>query len=620
MNVSYNNLMKTIPENLASLSDDELRHAVEIADRVWWVGHVLEDDPFQCHVYLLEQGDQSVLFDPGSRLTFPGTLRKIEEVLPLTEIKYFVCHHQDPDIAAALPLIDEIIDRPDACLVTHWRAHALLRHYGLKLPFWLIDKHDWKLELQDRELEFVFTPYAHFPGAFCTFDPATGVLFSSDLFGGFTEKPQLVAQDESHFAALRPFHEHYMPSRDILDYAMSQIARYPVKAIAPQHGSIIPEHLVGFMTDQLRHLDCGLYLLGQGDSDILRLSRLNETLREITQTMLLYRDFREIAVRLLEVVQRSLPVDRIDYYADLGDGDILTLSPEIRFSGITGKEPAEIRAIMGLTRKQWVAHHGENPDWHDHELHQESFCRRDAADGGSLITLPLYSPDKDGITAVAVLHLGESVRITNDLQQVIEQLAMPLHVALEREVIYRNIERERERAYQRSIRDSLTGLFTRFYMHDVMQRHCAVHDHNPALPVAALMVDIDHFKRINDTHGHGVGDLVLANVAKALIDAGEGTDIPVRYGGEEFILFLIGESAQRGAAIGEGLRERIAAHPFVCDDGTEIAVTASLGLAERSKRETLDDLIRRADAALYRAKEGGRNRLERATGQSSNEA
>ncbi|MFW5723940.1 MAG: hypothetical protein ACOCWF_05175 [Halochromatium sp.] len=92
-----------MPTSLEALCHADTHHAIEIADRVWWVGHVIPNDHFQCHVYLLEQGEQSVLFDPGSRLTFAHTLRKIEEVMPLSAIRWFVCHHQDPDIAAALP-------------------------------------------------------------------------------------------------------------------------------------------------------------------------------------------------------------------------------------------------------------------------------------------------------------------------------------------------------------------------------------------------------------------------------------------------------------------------------------------------------------------------------------
>ncbi len=163
--------------------DLDSEHAIEIADNIWWVGHYLENDPFQCHVYLLENGDQSVLFDPGSKLTFKHTFQKIQEVTNFSNIRYFVCHHQDPDITGCLEQIDNMVTREDALLVTHWRAEMLLKHYGLDLPFWRIEDHDWKLDLGNgRVLEFVFTPYAHFPGAFCSFDQQTGTIFSSDIF------------------------------------------------------------------------------------------------------------------------------------------------------------------------------------------------------------------------------------------------------------------------------------------------------------------------------------------------------------------------------------------------------------------------------------------------------
>jgi hypothetical protein len=213
-------------------------------------------------------------------LTFRHTLRKIEEVVPFSHIRYFVCHHADPDIAGALPFIDEMIDRQDAVLITHWRSRMLLKHYDLRLPFWLVDEHDWQLQLADRRLHFVFTPYAHFPGAICTFDTHAGVLFSSDIFGGLTDEFSLFAKDEGYFEAMRPFHEHYMPSREVLGHAMAQIEQHPVRLIAPQHGSIIPEHLVDFMVTKLKMLDCGLYLMAKDSSDIQRLLRLNQTLRD----------------------------------------------------------------------------------------------------------------------------------------------------------------------------------------------------------------------------------------------------------------------------------------------------------------------------------------------------
>jgi flavorubredoxin len=80
-------------DNIINHDDINSEEPIQIADRIYWVGHYLPNDPFQCHAYLIENGDQSVLFDPGSKLTFKYTLRKIEKIISFNNIKYFVCHH-----------------------------------------------------------------------------------------------------------------------------------------------------------------------------------------------------------------------------------------------------------------------------------------------------------------------------------------------------------------------------------------------------------------------------------------------------------------------------------------------------------------------------------------------
>jgi diguanylate cyclase (GGDEF)-like protein len=588
------------PYTVNHLEQADTDHAVQVADRVWWVGHCQENDIFQCHVYLIEQGDQSILFDPGSVLTFRHTLRKIEEVIPFSHIRYFVCHHQDPDITGALPLIDQLISRDDAVLVTHWRTRMLVKHYGLQLPFWLVEEHDWKLALEDRVLEFVFTPYAHFPGAICTFDPVTQVLFSSDLFGGLTPEFSLVARDESYFEAMRPFHEHYMPSRDILGYALQAIERHPVRIIAPQHGSIIPERLVGFMIDHLKTLDCGLYLIARGDTDIQKLSQLNQTLRDITHTMLIYRDFRDIANSLLEITQRVLPATSLEFHARLDEQRVLHLSPESRYRGVEEAEPPPaVARILDLDHKQW------------NELNVASaaeFMLAGDSNDSLILMLPLFSPAKGTAEAVAIIHLAEPTTANDALRQVIEQMSVPLQVAVEREVIYRQLDLERQQIYERSIRDPLTGLFTRIYMQEVVQRLCDIQDRSPGNRVAVLMLDIDHFKSVNDTYGHNQGDVVLRQVAAEILGIVRSSDIAVRLGGEEFAIFVVGEAVVNVTQFAERLRTRIAALRFEAPMADR-PITVSIGVAIRQSQETLLDLIQRADTALYDAKHGGRNRV-----------
>ncbi|MCP5157900.1 MAG: diguanylate cyclase [Gammaproteobacteria bacterium] len=577
----------------------DTHHAVQVADRVWWVGHRQEDDIFQCHVYLIEQGDQSVLLDPGSVLTFRHTLRKIEEIIPLSHIRYFVCHHQDPDITGALPLIDQIVSRDDAVLVTHWRTQMLVKHYGFRLPFWLVEEHEWKLPLADRTLDFVFTPYAHFPGAICTFDPVSQVLFSSDLFGGLTSEFSLVAKDEQYFEAMRPFHEHYMPSRDILGYALQAIERRPIRIIAPQHGSIIPEALVRFMIDKLKTLDCGLYLIARGDTDIRRLSQLNRMLRDITHTMLIYRDFQDIASNLLEIAQRILPATLLEFYARLDEQTVLHLSPESRYRGIEIEPPAAVARILDLDHKQW------------NELNvtgATAFILADDSDDAPTLRLPLFSPAQGTVQAVAIIHLTEWVTSNDELRQVIEQMSVPLQVAVEREVIYRQLDMERQRIYERSIRDPLTGLFTRIYMQEVVQRLCDIQDRSPGNRVAVLMLDIDHFKSVNDTYGHNQGDVVLRRVAAEILRSTRGSDIPMRLGGEEFAIFVVGDAVAYAAQFAERLRMQVAAIRFEAPM-TEQVVTVSIGVATRQPPETLLDLMQHADTALYAAKNSGRNQV-----------
>lgn len=589
-----------LPDTISALEQADTDHAIQVADRIWWVGHHQKNDIFQCHVYLIEQGDQSVLLDPGSVLTFRHTLRKIEEIIPFTHIRYFICHHQDPDITGALPLIDQLISRDDAVLVTHWRTRMLVKHYGLQLPFWLVEEHGWKLALDDRCLEFVFTPYAHFPGAICTFDPVSRVLFSSDLFGGLTPEFSLVARDESYFEAMRPFHEHYMPSREILGYALRAIERYPVRIIAPQHGSIIPERLVGFMIDHLKTLDCGLYLIARGDTDIQKLSQLNQTLRDITHTMLIYRDFRDIAKSLLEITQRIMPATSLEFHARLDEQRVLHLSQESRYRGVEEAEPpAAVARILDLDHKQWS------------ELNATSgaeFTLAGDSNDSLVLMLPLFSPAKGTAQAVAIIHLAESTMANDALRQVIEQMSIPLQVAVEREVIYRQLDLERQQIYERSIRDPLTGLFTRIYMQEVVQRWCDIQDRSSDSQVGVLMLDIDHFKRVNDTYGHNQGDVVLQRVAAEILETVRSSDIAVRLGGEEFAIFVVGEAMMNVTQFAERLRAQIATLRFAAPMADH-PITVSIGVAIRQPQEALLDLIQRADTVLYDAKHGGRNRV-----------
>jgi diguanylate cyclase (GGDEF)-like protein len=167
-----------------------------------------------------------------------------------------------------------------------------------------------------------------------------------------------------------------------------------------------------------------------------------------------------------------------------------------------------------------------------------------------------------------------------------------------------------QREYQQAAKtDLLTGVHNRRWMNEMFPRQIARSVH--ALhPLALVMADIDHFKRLNDTYGHATGDVVLKAVARRLSDTLRPTDFLVRYGGEEFVALLPGAMAETARVAAERVRQAIERDEYLSTDTvTALRVTISLGIAILQAGDTLDRLIERADVALYQAKAGGRNRV-----------
>jgi len=238
---------------------DDYSKAVAIAKDVYWVGVYMENDTFQCHTYLVVDGDESVLIDSGSMLEFAEVKKKIESVIDIKNIKYMVAHHQDPDVCANMPAFEEAIGRDDLQIVSHLRNFALLKHYGLQSKFYVIEEHDFSLKTKSFDFNFITTPYAHAPGAFVTYLRDRKILFSSDIFGGLEESWHLYA-NEHYFEEIKLFHENYMPSQDILNYTLDKIEKLDLHLIAPQHGSIIQQEYIQKVIDELKELKCGLYI------------------------------------------------------------------------------------------------------------------------------------------------------------------------------------------------------------------------------------------------------------------------------------------------------------------------------------------------------------------------
>jgi diguanylate cyclase (GGDEF)-like protein len=162
--------------------------------------------------------------------------------------------------------------------------------------------------------------------------------------------------------------------------------------------------------------------------------------------------------------------------------------------------------------------------------------------------------------------------------------------------------------HELSITDSLTGLANRKHLMETLEaeiERCRRYHR----PLAIAMVDIDHFKRFNDTFGHLAGDEVLRRLAAIFRASLRSADFAARYGGEEFLIVLPETDAATATEIAERIRARVAAESAQ-RDAVSPRITVSAGIAEAGEDENLEILIHKADAALYRAKEGGRDRVE----------
>jgi diguanylate cyclase (GGDEF)-like protein len=172
--------------------------------------------------------------------------------------------------------------------------------------------------------------------------------------------------------------------------------------------------------------------------------------------------------------------------------------------------------------------------------------------------------------------------------------------------------RDRERLLQHMARtDGLTGLTNRRTFLELAEREL-LRARRYGSPMAVVLIDLDHFKRINDTHGHQAGDRVLVHAAHTLADAVRDVDTVARFGGEEFAILLPATDATGAVEVAQRCARRVADGVVTLDDGLPVVVTASMGVAVSAPHEPLDGVLRRADQALYRAKEAGRDRVEMA--------
>lgn len=212
--------------------------------------------------------------------------------------------------------------------------------------------------------------------------------------------------------------------------------------------------------------------------------------------------------------------------------------------------------------------------------------------------------------AVAAMKLGAYDYVVKD-DLIGEELPKAISSALVRHTETQRKDEERAKLAEMAFTDALTGLRNRRFFNESFEREFAsVKRYGRQL--ALLLIDFDHFKRINDSYGHGFGDLVLADSAKALLSLVRSADLVARYGGEEIVALLPDTDVIGGTILAERMRRIVSEIPFRSEKGEPVTVTLSIGLACQGGTGGFDgptEFLSAADAALYRAKNAGRNQV-----------
>lgn len=234
---------------------------VEIENGVYWVGFYDKQAGLHCNPYLIIDNEEALVIDGGSRPDFATVMMKILQTgIAPDQIVALLYQHYDPDLCGSIPNFESLIKNKDLQIISESENLMFIRHYSASSHLVPISKLKFQYKFSSgRTLEFIKTPYSHSGGSIVTFDTASGILFSSDLFGSLgTEwelflklKPECIDcvnlekcpenRTNCPIRDILNFHKVLMPSKKALRYSIEKILEVPFKMIAPQHGSIIKD-------------------------------------------------------------------------------------------------------------------------------------------------------------------------------------------------------------------------------------------------------------------------------------------------------------------------------------------------------------------------------------------
>lgn len=540
---------------------------VEIADGIYWVGDAnVRESGLVCNPYLIIAGEEAALVDPGSPLDFAVVYENVVQLVPLKHIKYVILQHQDPDFCASLPLFEQA--GLTALLVAHWRAAQIIKYYGVTSEFYILNPQRQQLKFANgRVLQFIDTPYLHFSGAINTYDRQTKTLLSSDLFGAYTQHCQGLFADETvcgesadmYMEAIKTFHEHYMPANEIIRPVMDKLLQLDIKIIAPQHGSILRQHIPEYIKE-LRELECGT-LLAPVKKEIAKSAGIEHLCNQV-----LYR------------LAAIFPPDEVT--AVFADSKILI-------------DPQEFAVL--------------DYDSTSRELWQNMFRIIAAQKGWMWLAViePLvgklvqeYDLEKPDVFTASLLAMEKQ---TYELTEVNRML----------QAINERLEQSIQNANDALLKCPVTGLYNQNVLQKYLQEEAA-----PAAAAeqtsALLLLSIDNMAALNSKHGSQGGDEILKAVAYLLNELVAENHKIFKIGGAAFAYYIAGTNRQAAAGTAENIRVTIEKSALPVEP-----ITASIGaglLGEfidsyQTAEETADLFFTGVQNRMQMARNRGQNQV-----------
>lgn len=258
-------------------------------------------------------------------------------------------------------------------------------------------------------------------------------------------------------------------------------------------------------------------------------------------------------------------------------------------------------AVCGIAG--WVMQRGE--DFVTADLRSDARLRDAAV--GSVIAFPLSCRGQRVAALIGLDRVASSrePRMAVSNLRAVRVLLEPAAVALDNALLLK-------RAEALSVTDDLTRLYNSRYLDQVLRRETKRASRS-GRPLSLLFVDLDGFKSVNDLHGHLYGSRALVEAAAVIRASARETDVAARFGGDEFAIVLPDTGGEGAYAVGERIRERLAAHIFLADDGLNMHLTGSVGVATLPDvANSAEELIQAADRAMYRVKDRGKNGIQTA--------